>query len=55
MVKKEGYRVEEAAAIYKGLNSLLGPEIQVEFEELSSVPVQRKWRFTESKLNVSLA
>jgi hypothetical protein len=54
MVKKEGYSDEETVAILKGLNSLLGPEIQVEFEELDSVPNQRKWRFTESELDVRL-
>lgn len=54
MVKKKGYSDEETVAILKGLNSLLGPQIQVEFEELDSVPTQRKWRFTESELNVCL-
>jgi phenylacetate-CoA ligase len=54
MVKKEGYSDEETMAIIRGLNSLLGPDIQVEFEELNAVPAQRKWRFTESELNVCL-
>lgn len=54
IVKKRGYSVEETAAILRGLSSLLGPEIQVEFEELDSVPTQTKWRFTESELDACL-
>ncbi len=54
IVKSKGYSEKEEAAIVNGLNKLLGPEIDVEFEELSSIPVQRKWRFTESELDISL-
>lgn len=54
MVKEEGYSDEETAAIWRGLVLLLGPKIQIEFEELDSVPIERKWRFTESELHVCL-
>jgi phenylacetate-CoA ligase len=54
MVKKIGYSDEETMAIIRGLNSLLGSEIQVEFEELDAVPIQKKWRFTESELILRL-
>jgi len=54
LVKKEGFSNEELLAVVNGLKALLGSEIQIEFEELDSAPIQRKWRFTESELNVGL-
>ena len=54
MVKKEGYAEKETMAILSGLHSLLGSEIQVEFEELDLAPIQRKWRFTASEIDVCL-
>lgn len=54
MVKKEGYSDQETQAILRGLKSLLGSEIQIEFKYLDSIPTGRKWRFTESELNISL-
>lgn len=54
MVKKESYSNQETEVILSGLRSLLGPEIQIEFKDLDSIPSGRKWRFTESELNISL-
>ncbi len=54
IVKSEGYSKDEASAIIRGLNTLLGPEISISFEELNSPPARKKWRFTESQLDVSL-
>lgn len=54
IVKKEGYSDLETQTIVRGLKSLLGSEIQVEFKCLDSLPTGRKWRFTESELNISL-
>jgi phenylacetate-CoA ligase len=54
MVKKEGYSDRETQAILRGLKSLLGSEIQIEFKNLDSIPTGRKWRFTESELPLSL-
>ena len=54
MVKKEEYSDQETQAIIRGLKSLLGSEIQIEFKYLDSLPTGRKWRFTQSELNISL-
>lgn len=54
LVKKEGYSDKETQAIIKGLTRLLGPEINIEFNNLDSIPIRRKWRFTESELKPSL-
>jgi hypothetical protein len=53
-VKKKGYSEKEIQVILRELNTLLGSEIEIKFEELDSVPVRRKWRFSESELPLSL-
>jgi phenylacetate-CoA ligase len=54
LVKRAGYSEKESTAILGALTSLLGSDIQIEFEELDSIPEKRKWRFSESELNVVL-
>ena len=54
MVKNEHYSIEETQTILRELKGLLGPDIEVEFKDLDSIPIGRKWRFTESELNVGL-
>jgi hypothetical protein len=54
MVKKENYSNEETQTILRELKMLLGYEIEIEFKDLNSIPTGRKWRFTESELNVCL-
>lgn len=54
IVKKEGYSDKETQALLRGLILLLGPEVQIELKDLGSIPNGRKWRFTESELDISL-
>lgn len=57
IVKKENYSDQETQAILKGLQSLLGPEMQIGFRDLGSIPIAARaprWRFTESELDTSL-
>jgi phenylacetate-CoA ligase len=54
IVKKKGYSEKETQVILRELNTLLGYEIEIKFEELDSVPIRRKWRFSESELPLSL-
>lgn len=54
MVRKDGYSDFETEVILRGLKSLLGPDMQIEFRSLDSIPTGKKWRFTESKLNIGL-
>jgi phenylacetate-CoA ligase len=54
IVKMPGYLEKEGVAIVRGLGNLLGSEVEVTFEELSAVPIQKKWRFSESKIDQCL-
>ena len=54
MVKKERYSNEETQTILRELKLLLGSEIEIGFKDLDSIPIGRKWRFTESELDTSL-
>jgi phenylacetate-CoA ligase len=54
MVKQKHYSDKETQIILEELRRLLGTEIKIEFEDLNSIPVGRKWRFAESQLNLSL-
>jgi len=54
LVKAHDYSEEETNEIMRWLSLLLGDGVKIEFEELSSIPVQRKWRFTESELDIRL-
>lgn len=54
MIKKEHYSDEETQAILRGLRSLFGSEVEVEFEDLDSIPIGSKIRFAESELKISL-
>ena len=54
VVKSNDYPDKETSAIIRGLKEILGEELKIEFVELLSVPVQKKWRFSESELNLCL-
>lgn len=54
MVKKKHYSEEETQTILRELRALLGSEVEIEFKDLDSIPIGRKWRFAESELNMSL-
>jgi hypothetical protein len=44
----------EQTVIIEGLKQLLGSNVRIELVKLDSVPSGKKWRFTESHLNVKL-
>lgn len=54
MVRRDDYSNEETQTILRELKELLGSEIEIEFRNLDSIPIRRKWSFTESELDVSL-
>ncbi len=54
IVKKEAYSNEEAQVILRELKFLLGSQMEIEFKDLDSIPIGRKWRFTESELDTRL-
>jgi phenylacetate-CoA ligase len=54
IVKRPEYSDYETRIMLCALAALLGSDIPVEFEELDSIPQNRKWRFSESELEVVL-
>lgn len=54
MVKEQHYSDEETRVILSELKSVLGANMDIEIRDLDSVPLQRKRRFAESGLNISL-
>lgn len=51
MVKKEHYSAKETEHILRELSILLGSDMVIDIEEVSSIPTGNKWRFTRSELS----